>query len=178
MMQTTFLKRSLFTTLFFLLLFCNTYAQFSINGNVIDARSGEKLIGATLTIEGTSIATASDIDGNFTLKNIPNGKHTLVCSYITYQTQRIPVDEQTPLPIAISLTEDNLTLQEVTITTKRRQDTETAMLQGVRSTLSVASGISAGQIAQSSSEQDGKQGGKFSIDTCRYPPHLRHQPQP
>lgn len=148
MMQRIFLKRSLFTTLFFLLLFCNTYAQFSINGNVIDARSGEKLIGATLTIEGTSIATASDIDGNFTLKNIPNGKHTLVCSYITYQTQRIPVDEQTPLPIAISLTEDNLTLQEVTITTKRRQDTETAMLQGVRSTLSVASGISAGQIAR------------------------------
>ena len=84
----------------------------------------------------------------FSKKNIPEGKHILVCSYIAYQKQRIPVDKQTPLPITISLTEDNLTLQEVTVTTQRRQDTETAMLQGVKSTLSVASGISASQIAR------------------------------
>ena len=147
-MQTTFLKRLLFTSLFFSLLLFTAHAQYTISGNVIDSRTGESIIGATLAIENTAIATASDINGNFTLKNIPEGKHILVCSYIAYQKQRIPIDKQTPLPIKISLTEDNLTLQEVTVTTQRRQDTETAMLQGVKSTLSVASGISASQIAR------------------------------
>ena len=77
-MQTTFLKRLLFTSLFFSLLLFTAHAQYTISGNVIDSRTGESIIGATLAIENTAIATASDINGNFTLKNIPEGKHILL----------------------------------------------------------------------------------------------------
>ena len=58
----------------------------TVNGTVVD-NTGEPLIGATVLVKGTSMGTATDIDGNFTLKNV-TGK-TLVISYVGYKTQEV-----------------------------------------------------------------------------------------
>ena len=50
-----------------------------ISGNVTDA-NGEPLIGATVMVKGSTIATVTDMDGNFQLE-VPNGA-TLVISYV------------------------------------------------------------------------------------------------
>ena len=50
-----------------------------ITGEVRDKKSGEAIIGATVQIENSSVATATDLDGKFSLKNIPIGKQTIVC---------------------------------------------------------------------------------------------------
>ena len=44
-----------------------------ITGEVRDKKSGEAIIGATVQIENSSVATATDLDGKFSLKNIPIG---------------------------------------------------------------------------------------------------------
>ena len=60
-----------------------------ITGEVRDKKSGEAIIGATVQIENSSVATATDLDGKFSLKNIPIGKQTIVCRYLSYKTVRV-----------------------------------------------------------------------------------------
>ena len=63
-----------------------------ITGNVTDA-SGETLIGLTVKVAGTSVATATDIDGNYSIK-VPAGSNELEFSYIGYQTIKRPINGQ------------------------------------------------------------------------------------
>ncbi len=59
-----------------------------IRGRVVDAKTGEPLIGANVVVEGTMLGAATDINGEYLITNVPAGKQTLVVSYIGYQTQR------------------------------------------------------------------------------------------
>lgn len=71
---------------FFFFLSINLFAT-NINGIVRDNKTGEVLVGATVFVKGNKTnGTSTGLDGSFTLKNIPEGKTTLVCSYISYQT--------------------------------------------------------------------------------------------
>ena len=81
----------------------------TIEGIVKDKKSGEAIIGATVQIENTSMATASDIDGRFAFSNLPAGKQTIICRYLSYKTARIPVDMTTNganTPLVIEMEED------------------------------------------------------------------------
>ena len=43
-------------------------AQGTVKGKVVDAENNEPLIGATVSVSGTTLGTVTDIDGNFVLK--------------------------------------------------------------------------------------------------------------
>ena len=70
------------------------------------------VIGASIQVEGTSNGCITDIDGNYTLPNVP-ANATLVFSYIGYQTQKIAVGGKTK--IDVKLAEDSQLLQEVVV---------------------------------------------------------------
>ena len=58
----------------------------TIRGQVCDVASGEPMIGVTITVEnGTTLATVSDVDGNFIINNVPVGRHSVRASYIGYE---------------------------------------------------------------------------------------------
>jgi CarboxypepD_reg-like domain len=63
----------------------------TIAGKIIDKSNGEALIGATIQVEGSDSGTATDIEGNFTFEVNP-GSYVLVCSYVSYQNQKIQVE--------------------------------------------------------------------------------------
>ena len=69
----------------FLLLFAmcfmalSAYADRTISGQVLDAVSGEPLIGATVQGEGVNRGTATDLDGHFTLVLPDHVKFVNVC---------------------------------------------------------------------------------------------------
>jgi TonB-linked SusC/RagA family outer membrane protein len=97
----------LFLSLF---LFCSaTYAQKTIRGQVVDA-TGEPVIGASIALKGTSLGTASDIDGNFTL-SLQGDNPVLVITYIGYLKQEISVGDQAD--IRVIMQEDAIMLDEV-----------------------------------------------------------------
>lgn len=85
----------------------NIYAQGvgSIKGKVTDGTSQEALLGANLIIEGTSLGAATDFDGNFIIRSIPEGQHFLEVSYIGYNSKTIEVNvvENRTLEIEIKL---------------------------------------------------------------------------
>ena len=57
----------------------------SVSGTVIDTE-GEPMIGANVIIKGTTTGVATDVDGKYSLKNVP-ANATLRFSYIGYQTK-------------------------------------------------------------------------------------------
>ncbi len=83
----------------------------TVKGKVTD-NSGEVLIGVTVQVQGTSIGTVTDIDGIFTLPNVPTNA-TLEVSYVGMQTQIINVAGQAS--INVTLKEDTEVLDEIVI---------------------------------------------------------------
>ena len=58
----------------------------TIRGQVCDVASGEPMIGVTITVEnGTTMATVTDVDGNFAIKEVPVGRHSVRASFIGYE---------------------------------------------------------------------------------------------
>jgi hypothetical protein len=52
----------------FVLFSAVTFAQTTVTGTVIDSKTNEPIPGASITINGTTIGTATDFDGNFKLE--------------------------------------------------------------------------------------------------------------
>ncbi|MBP3744626.1 MAG: SusC/RagA family TonB-linked outer membrane protein [Prevotella sp.] len=87
------------------------YAQSSVSGKVTD-ENGESLIGASVMIAGTSSGTVTDIEGNYTVANVPkNG--TLRVSYIGYKSEDVAVGGRTR--IDVTLKPDNALLDEAIV---------------------------------------------------------------
>ncbi len=81
-----------------------------VTGTVIDASTREGLPGASVRIKGTSIGSATNIDGRYTIPNAPSGAQTLVVTYIGYEEQERVVE----IPNGGTLTEDfQLTFQTI-----------------------------------------------------------------
>lgn len=71
----------------------------SLKGVIVDKKTGEALIGATVVQKGTSNGTITDLDGAFTL-SIPK-ESTLSISYLGYLPQEIVISNETPLRILL-----------------------------------------------------------------------------
>jgi hypothetical protein len=59
-------------------------AQVSFSGRVLDNSTGESLVGVEVTIQNTDYKTYTDLDGNFTFKNLPEGSYDVILSLISY----------------------------------------------------------------------------------------------
>ena len=75
------------------------FAQTQITGHVADMK-GEAIIGANVTLKGTTNGTITDFDGHFTLNvNDPNG--ILAVSFIGYKTKEVKIGEKTIFQIIL-----------------------------------------------------------------------------
>ena len=86
-------------------------SQQKISGMVLDS-TGEPLIGATVAVKGGTSATATDIDGNYSLK--ARKGDTLVFSYIGFASQERKVGDSSTIDVTLS--EDSKMLDEVVVT--------------------------------------------------------------
>ena len=83
-------------------------------GKVVDDRTSEPLVGATVKVKGSTIGTITDIDGNFAL-DIPDNISPIVfeVSYMGYASKEAAPAKTTGF--TIQLAEDSQTLEEVQI---------------------------------------------------------------
>lgn len=63
--------------------------QRTVTGTVVD-EGNAALPGASIVVKGTTIGTASDLNGNFSF-NVPGGSTTLVVSFIGMETKEVPI---------------------------------------------------------------------------------------
>ena len=87
----------------------NTQQENTVSGTVTDA-SGGPLPSVTVVIKGTTKGTITDIDGNYSLQNVP-GDATLVFSFIGMKMQEISVAGKTSIDIVME--EDAIGIEEV-----------------------------------------------------------------
>jgi outer membrane receptor protein involved in Fe transport len=98
------------TVLTIILPFTILHSQTSgkISGKIVDKATGEPLPFANVFVEGTTIGTASDSDGNYTILNLKPGLYSITASVVGYQKMtvenvRINVDFTTWLNFELSI---------------------------------------------------------------------------
>jgi TonB-linked SusC/RagA family outer membrane protein len=110
-------KKVICTFLFVLISVGSAYAQFTVNGTVIDSDSGEPLFGVTVLDTNSGDGTSTDINGEFTL-DIAGESTTLSVTYIGYVTQDVDVSSNgnSQVEIEIELAQDISRLDEIVVT--------------------------------------------------------------
>ncbi|MEI7583727.1 TonB-dependent receptor [Runella sp.] len=104
---------------FFLIfsLTCCSWALFAQNrtvtGKVTTATDGQPMPGVNVTLKGASSGASTDADGSYRI-TIPNGKATLVFSFIGMLSQEVNVNNRTT--INVELLESPTQLNEVVVT--------------------------------------------------------------
>jgi len=82
----------------------------TVTGNITSAADNEPLIGVTVLVKGTAVATATDIDGNYSIR--ADKGQTLVFTYVGMKSEERKVDGNV---INIALTENAAVLDEVVV---------------------------------------------------------------
>lgn len=83
------MNKAIFTLLLLLSLVTAAHAQRqTVHGTVVDANTGEPIVGATVLIKDTKLGTITNLDGTFTI-DASNASPRLVVSYLGKQTQTI-----------------------------------------------------------------------------------------
>ena len=87
----------------------------NITGHVVDAKTYEHLAFATIAVKGTTIGIATDATGHYFLKNLPQGRFTLVASSVGYRSaeQTVEISPDKTIEVNFSLTEEALSVEEV-----------------------------------------------------------------
>lgn len=83
----------------------------TITGTIVD-ETGEPVIGVNVRVKDTTIGAITDLDGRFSLANVPTGA-VLQITYVGYKDQEIAVGSQTNL--SIRLQQDTELLDEVVV---------------------------------------------------------------
>ena len=88
-------------------------AQISkVTGTVYSEEDGLPVVGASVLVKGTTTGTVTDMDGKFTLSNVPSSAKTLMISFIGMKTQEVAIASK----IEVILRVDSEILSEVVIT--------------------------------------------------------------
>ena len=139
--------------LFFSLIYSTlSFAQEgTIRGQVKDSKTGEAVIGATVLIDGTVNAASVDVEGNYELKVAP-GTYTVVMSNVGYKPLSFPgtvVAADQVVTVDGKMVDNSTTLSGVTVTGQKQTGTEVALIQDIKNSEVVVSGISSDQIVKS-----------------------------
>lgn len=101
-----------------------------IKGKVIDAKTKEPLIGATIQIADTKALATTDIDGNFIIKGLKGGtSYTVIVKYIAYDTTTLANIKaaDNPSAITVPMKPEERTLDGVVVTAKKNLESEKAL---------------------------------------------------
>ena len=119
-------KKSILFSLFLFVFSATIFAGQTgkISGKVVDAETGEAVIGANIVVEGTFLGAAADFDGYYFINNIPPGEYRIVVSAVGYQkviVQKVNVKIDLTTKLDVKLSAQSIKIdKEVVITAERK----------------------------------------------------------
>jgi TonB-dependent receptor len=121
-------------------------------GRVLDAAQGSPIHGATVEVVGTSLRGTTSIDGRYTLLNVPAGPVSVSARYIGYSPKTVTglvVKAGGVVEQDISLANQVIQLQEVTVTAEAERGSVNRALDEQRNAPNIVNAITAEQIKKS-----------------------------
>ena len=83
----------------------------TVTGTVTSEEDGLPIVGASVTVKGTQMGTATDMDGHFTIANVPASAKSIVVSYIGMDTQELHITKN----MKVVLSSNSQSLDEVMV---------------------------------------------------------------
>jgi hypothetical protein len=148
-------------TILFSLLLCTSVllGQGRIRGKVTDLQTGEPLIGANVLIAGTSFGGATDVNGNYEIRNLNAGVYEVKASYVGYQsivTSNVRVTTDLATDLNFQLPSEGISVAEIQVVAERpliqkdntnairtttSEDINALPVRGVNSIVSLEAGV-------------------------------------
>lgn len=95
--------------------------NFSLTGKIIDNTSRETLPFVNISVKGTTIGSSTNVDGYFTLLNVPNDTVTITCSYLGYDKQTLYLNPKSPLSnLLVEMVASSQEIKELVITGEKQ----------------------------------------------------------
>lgn len=137
---------------FFLFIALTGFGQLAdITGTVTNVHTGERIPGVHLEITGTTFQTISDPNGIYKFQNVPAGEIEIAATSVSYEKffSKIDVAPGQVLIVDVPMFISSKEIKNVTVSARRRTNTQNAVVQETREAKSLISGISRQQISVS-----------------------------
>lgn len=125
----------------------------TISGRVIDSLTLQPLIGATvIDAHDPTIGAVTDVDGQFNIAGLRTGSYELIIRYVGYHeksVKNVSVSADAVTNLEIRLSSETIQINTVTIRDTRKTNTENAVINEIKTSSNVVSGVSGTQIAKS-----------------------------
>ena len=121
-----------------------------VAGLITDADlNDEAMPFVNVMIKGTTIGSATDMDGKYELAVVA-GNHTLVISFVGYETIEIPftIKSNETVTINKSIGSGSVKLEDIVVENNRKRNTETSIMMEIKEAKQVVSAISAEQMSK------------------------------
>ncbi len=121
-----------------------------ITGKIINGKTGEPLIGASITLEPINKTVASDLNGAYSFSGLTPGTYSVTATYVSFSKKiiaDIAVAADQPTTLAIALDEpSSSSTQEVVVRTRINRENVNTLLSVQKNSTSVSDGVSAETI--------------------------------
>lgn len=107
------------------------FAQISLSGKVVNAETNDPVVGANIRIDHSLAGCTTNGKGEFTISNLPKGKHLLSVTHVSFLPQKYTANTGEK-DILIKMTESYINLGQVVITgtgTHRRMSNSPVPIQ-------------------------------------------------
>ena len=122
-----------------------------ISGTVVDAETGDPLIGATVVVVGLELGAMADLEGFYLIRNVPAGRHAVQVSMIGYAEKRVTEIQVEPGQVSridIGVEQELIVADVVEVTARSLENTEASLLKRRQNALSISDAISAEDISR------------------------------
>lgn len=99
-----------------------TAQSLTVTGTVVSEKDGQPVAGAYVLVNGTTLGTITNENGEFGIRNVPADAKEIIVTFLGYSTASAPVQAE---PVKVLMREDTTYLEETTVVafgTKRKQD--------------------------------------------------------
>jgi TonB-dependent receptor len=125
-----------------------------IAGRVVDAQSGEALIGATVLVENTSIGAATDLDGYYSISKVPFGTYNVIIRSVGYAAttvEQVTVNNAEVVQLNMALSPEALRTDDVVVEARAVKNNEASLLKMRQKSSAISDAISAEELSRSGS---------------------------
>ncbi len=122
-----------------------------ISGKLVDAQTGEPLIGANVYLENTVLGAATDLDGVYLIPNVPEGEYLLVVSNVGYTETKVSGVKVTGTEVTridLAIHSEILTTETITVEARSLKNNDASLLRDRQKSNAISDAISAETISR------------------------------